>query len=167
VNVCDVVPIGPAGRISGRKARRRQLELGKKASVADLALADGAAPVLGEFADLQLEIVNQAVDTRPPFIQGGGDGLDFGDALILLGLELGELLVPTGGGFIEALVQESGLFGELLLDLVEDQLGVGIHGALPLLQTGEVAVLRKGIQDSMIVSDTRYVIRSRGSDREN
>jgi len=53
------------------------------------------------------------------------------------------------------------------LDIIQDEFGLRIHGALLPLQSSEVVVGKNVIQDAGIVSDTRYVSSGKGIERKN
>jgi hypothetical protein len=106
--------------------------------------------VRGEFADLELDVIDLPFDLRFPVFQIDGDFLHLGDALVAAVLQIEEPLLPLGIVVRESLVEFLVLIRELLLHLVEDQLRLGTHRAVTPLQTREVVVRGCGgwIQDA-------------------
>lgn len=90
----------------------------------------------GELGDLCPQIIHHTVDTGKPFVEHLDcflQRLDPGGGRIGVGRDLALQLV-------EALV----LGSEVLVDLIEDEFGLGIHGATATLQASEVVVISKG-----------------------
>ena len=70
-------------------------------------VADGARPVAGEFAHLQLEVVHNAVDAGTPVLKGSRHGLHDRHPRIARGFGLQEAPFPLGFAVGEALFDEA------------------------------------------------------------
>ena len=94
----------------------------------------------GEFAHLQLEVVHNAVDAGTPVLKGNRHGLHGRHPRIARGFGLQEAPFPLGVAVGEALLDEAILLRKLLLNFIEDGLGLRTHGAQLPLQASIVVV---------------------------
>lgn len=130
----------PVGQFScaSRGGWKRQ---GDERGLPTLTIAKRALPVLSQLAHLETDVVELALDVGTPRIERRDGLLERLDALLLRR--------PLGVEAIEALAQLLLLLGEALRHLVEDKLGVGVHGTVAALKPGEVVVSGLMLQDRM------------------
>ena len=159
-NRCRAVPVGSIGGRSGSWAHgcRRRGQGG-----AELASRRGAlrvVPVVGDALHLEPEVVHERLHRRPPSpevrgrhlqrcdsavvvvvgvgepnrVQVGAGGLQGGEAAVDHRIASGAVAVQIGEAALPLLI----LFVEPAIELVEDQLQVGIHGTLGAAEPGEV-----------------------------
>jgi len=139
--------IRPVGRDSGRWARGSRLRQGTQPWKHRSVVADRALPMLVQLVDLELEVVHGALDAGLPLFVGGGhllqcDEPGFGGVIGVV-----ELLLPLGFQIAKVALQLVVLLGELLLEFLQDELGVRIRRAQAALKSREVVVGRGEIQD--------------------
>nr|XP_034606506.1 uncharacterized protein LOC117866413 [Setaria viridis] len=105
-----------------------------------------------QLAEFKLDVIDGGVDLGAPFFEHLGCGLELDDAVTMEALRFQETMLPLEVALRKTLVE---FVGEALVDFVEEDFGVGIHRSCAFLQTREVVVGRKGIQDRG--SDTRML----------
>jgi hypothetical protein len=91
-----------------------------------------------ELADLQPDGVDRRIDLGPPRLKRLGRGLQLLDAVTMEALRLLEALLPLEVTLVESLLE---LSGYTLLDLVDEEFGVGIHVPRAFLESGEMVVV--------------------------
>lgn len=105
---------------------------------------DDPLEVLGDFSDLQLDVVYRTLDIGLPRFESGNDLLNPLDPRLASIISVAEAGLPLGVEIIDALLP----LVVVLVELVEDHLRVGVHGALETLEPSEVIVGGVRIQGS-------------------
>lgn len=99
-------------------------------------------PMLVQLPDIQPDVVDRGVDLGTPLLKGCGHTLDGGDARLLRDGEVAESALPLVVLLGDTRLDPRFEIVETLGQLVEDKLGVGIHGSLAALESCEVVVGR-------------------------
>lgn len=129
------VPKRVVDRLVGARTRSAHVRLRQETRFGRRRLERNPIELLAELAQFQLHIFHRRIHLGAPLFQIERRCLNTTEAFLLTMGELGKLLLPLE-------VQRS----KALLHLVEDELGVGVHGTSSLLKPGEVMVDRRGIQ---------------------
>jgi len=102
----------------------------------------GPLPVLGELADLQMDVVDGALDVGVPLVDGADGTLEGSDTRIMRDLQIGEaalsFVIILAESLLPALLKTLIQLGQL----IEDEFGVWVHGVMPALESSEVVVRR-------------------------
>jgi hypothetical protein len=161
------VAMRPVGGESGRWVRGRRLRrLEDAVGLGWGRVDDDPLQVLVELADGDLHIIQSTFNTRLPFLIRGHNLLNVGDALIrhpallqssdtsrhifarrgpllkrahtrlYLGIGLHKMVIPLGVEIRKSLLPP----GVGLAKLVEDHLGIRVHGSLVVLESSEVVM---------------------------
>ena len=101
--------------------------------------------MLGELADLQMDVVDGALDVGVPLVDGAGGTLEGSDTRIMRDLQIGEAALSFVIILAESLLLALAMLREMLLqvaNLIEDEFDVRIHGTTATLEPSEEIVRR-------------------------
>jgi hypothetical protein len=132
VHQVDVVPVGRVGCMSGRWACDTHQSRHEDSEHGQRFVHQRPLLVLGDFVDLQAEIIDDPFHRGALVVEHSRSALDGGDVLLLSRGERRECRFPACVLFPRPLIPLGIVVGESLGNLVEDDLHVRVHDNLSM-----------------------------------